>query len=778
MAPQAAPVTFLSTVAFEDVLCGRPRRLAEAIAKVGDARVTFAESPGLLTAARRRHRTAPPDATLDRLARVRLPSMPRRAVLAESRVGAARARRIAGELRRSVPGVESGWVIVSDPRLAPVLRHLRPGRLCVDCLDHPRIFAGPRAGGLDPSWHRELVRRADLVSWVNPRIRSFLGEELAGKQTCWIGNGVPASWIRAELGERRRREAADRPPVAGFLGALFEWVDLELIAETARRLPEVRFVLCGPTRWGTPVSVLRGLPNLVRLDARPHREARQLLHTFDVGLVPFVDDEIGRCSDPIKLYEYLACGLPVASTLEPAADKAPPSIHVGRGPRRFAEAVLGALDERSASRRSARVEFARRSTWEVRAETLRAAVARVDACSSSRSVVSIRHRRDAPRNGRPRVLFAVRPDLDRFPGGDTVQIRNTATALRRMGVSITVTCDAGDESGPFDCVHLWHLERLHESIAPWLRFRRQGIPMVLSPIYWPSSFGARGSGVLRGVLEDGKNLYRLLNAESGIEVRGALRALLLGWRRGRRKLLLGVDMLLPNSQAEAAILAVESRGQTAIRVVHNAVDSGLCRQILDATGSVVRRGVLSVGHFDPRKNQLGLIRAMRGREERLLLIGGPRRAHRRYFRRCRSEAGPNVVFLGTQPRAAVLRSMRASRLHVCPSHYETPGLANLEAASMGCPLVLPDCPPVREYFGDRGVYFRPGCRESLAEVIRRSLESKPTTESWRGAGAWPDWDTAARETLAAYEEALQKTAAVGASRRPAEAPTAISGRRR
>ena len=205
MAPQAAPVTFLSTVAFEDVLCGRPRRLAEAIAKVGDARVTFAESPGLLTAARRRHRTAPPDATLDRLARVRLPSMPRRAVLAESRVGAARARRIAGELRRSVPGVESGWVIVSDPRLAPVLRHLRPGRLCVDCVDHPRIFAGPRAGGLDPSWHRELVRRADLVSWVNPRIRSFLGEELAGKQTCWIGNGVPASWIRAELGERRRR---------------------------------------------------------------------------------------------------------------------------------------------------------------------------------------------------------------------------------------------------------------------------------------------------------------------------------------------------------------------------------------------------------------------------------------------------------------------------------------------------------------------------------------------------------------------------------------------
>ena len=752
----AAPIAILSTVPHTDCLAGRPWQLARALAASGRKRVVYVEMPGLWTAARQLRKKAAPDSGTDRLSVIRLPSMPRNAGLAESRTGNLRAQQIAQNLRRSVPDLASGWVIVSDPGFAPVLRHLRVGRLCFDCADHPRVFAGPRAKSLDPSWYRELLARGDLVTWVNPRIRQYLADGLDGKPTCWVANGVPASWTMESTEGLTRRTRRDGRLVAGFLGALFEWVDLELLAETARRLPGVQFVLAGPARWRSPVAVLRGLPNLVHLGPRSFQEAREVLDSFDVGLIPFVRDEVGECCDPIKLYEYLASGLPVVSTLELAPRPSMPSISVGAGPDGFTGAVIAALDERSPSHRQARIEFASRNTWERRAGKMLAAMQRVDDPTSKATVVSISRDRVPASRSRLRVLFVVRADLERYPGGDTVQIRETAEALQRLGVSVTITSNPCHPLGTFDCAHLWHLERLHETIVPWYRLRRAGTPVLLSPIYWPASFGNREQSVAKGLLEDGKNLYRFLKAESAVERHGALVALTVGWRRARHRLLYGADMLLPNSQAEAAILAVESRGSVPIKVVHSAADESLCSEIR-CVGSVDNRhGVLSVGHFDPRKNQLGLIQAMLGVDEPLTLIGGPRRMHKRYFERCRSEAGPNVSFLGVLPRDAVLRAMLTSRIHVCPSFYETPGLANLEAARMGCPLVLPECPPVREYLGDKGVYFRPGCPQSLGQAIQRALDWNPGSRSRTVASGRVGWEIAAEETLGAYLEVLQQ----------------------
>ena len=79
--------------------------------------------------------------------------------------------------------------------------------------------------------------------------------------------------------------AALKRPVAGYVGGLHQWVDQDLLAAVAARLPKVNFALVGPEQ--TDVSRLKALPNVHLFGQRPHARAAALRGGFDVGLVPY-----------------------------------------------------------------------------------------------------------------------------------------------------------------------------------------------------------------------------------------------------------------------------------------------------------------------------------------------------------------------------------------------------------------------------------------------------------------------------------------------------------
>lgn len=356
------------------------------------------------------------------------------------------------------------------------------------------------------------------------------------------------------------------------------------------------------------------------------------------------------------------------------------------------------------------------------------------------------------------IFFGVRPDLSRRPGGDTVQVLNTAASLRDLGVSVTISSDTQADVSGFDCVHVWQLERVHESLAHFQNARRCERPAVLSPIYWPDSGRPRG-GSWRSrfdrVVRDMQNVARLVLAESRQERQACALAVRTGWSAARRRLLESASAVLPNSHAEAQLLQQESRRPLNCIVVPNGVDDELCLQVLKDSPPTERRGMLCVGHFDPRKNQATLIRAVADGAHELTLIGEARRMHRRYYQACRRTAGPRVQFAGRLDQSQILRRMHRARLHVCPSRLETPGLANLEAAVMGCGLVLPDCPPVREYFGDDAIYFQRPDAESVRNAIEQAWEQAASPTLAQRVLRQYNWKRAAQATLEAYRQVVQ-----------------------
>jgi glycogen synthase len=77
--------------------------------------------------------------------------------------------------------------------------------------------------------------------------------------------------------------------------------------------------------------------------------------------------------------------------------------------------------------------------------------------------------------------------------------------------------------------------------------------------------------------------------------------------------------------------------------------------------------------------------------------------------------------------------MDRAALYVAPSRYEPFGLAPLEAALRGCPLVLSDIGSFRELWDGCATFFRSGSSASLAEALEEALASTARTDEFARA---------------------------------------------
>ena len=160
----------------------------------------------------------------------------------------------------------------------------------------------------------------------------------------------------------------------GYLGALEDWFDCDTIRSAAAARPEWRFVLAGRNESRNLQSLLN-IPNVEFSGEISRDRVPYALAEFDVATIPFVLNSLTIGTDPIKLYEYLAAGLPVVSARLPETQRFGNYVHYydGAGDTRvqnFVDAVEAALNERDESKRRQRQEAVRNETWEVRCRQL------------------------------------------------------------------------------------------------------------------------------------------------------------------------------------------------------------------------------------------------------------------------------------------------------------------------------------------------------------------------------------------------------------------------
>lgn len=323
----------------------------------------------------------------------------------------------------------------------------------------------------------------------------------------------------------------------------------------------------------------------------------------------------------------------------------------------------------------------------------------------------------------------ARPGSGRNLAGDAVQARETAAALRRLGLEVDLAeGETLPEPARYDLVHLFNLMPVEPAHAAFRLARARGRPVVLTPVFWdPTEFLDRW--------------------ERGPEFRD-------WWRKTdplRREILAGTHLLLPNAEAELACLGRIYGPLPPHRVVPNGVNEDLFRP----GGRGARAApahVLCVARLSPRKNQLGLLEALRPTGLPVRFIGPLNDLD--YYRACRRISWPGVVFEEALTGARLAAAYAAAPVHALASWYETPGLASLEAAACGCRVVSTDRGSAREYLGGDAWYCRPDEADTIREAVLAALAAPVPAGLAARVRARYNWGRAARETLRAYELVL------------------------
>jgi glycosyltransferase involved in cell wall biosynthesis len=177
----------------------------------------------------------------------------------------------------------------------------------------PDDLAGfPGSGRVVASEQRRLASAADRVVFAGHELRQRFSE-VEDSRALIIPNGVSKEAFAVDAG---RPELFDGlcGPIAIYVGSLDRWFDASLLREVALLRPDITFVVVGPD--GANGSRLGNAANLIRLSGLPFEQVVAFLQHADVGLIPFDVRRHRRLVDavhPLKLYEYMAAGLPVVT---------------------------------------------------------------------------------------------------------------------------------------------------------------------------------------------------------------------------------------------------------------------------------------------------------------------------------------------------------------------------------------------------------------------------------------------------------------------------------
>ena len=114
-----------------------------------------------------------------------------------------------------------------------------------------------------------------------------------------------------------------------------------------------------------------------------------------------------------------------------------------------------------------------------------------------------------------------------------------------------------------------------------------------------------------------------------------------------------------------------------------------------------------------------------------------------------------MVFLGPISHEDLKDLYKVAKVHVLASWMETPGLSSLEAAAMGCNIVVTRKGDTYDYFEDYAFYCEPDNVESIKKAIDEAYLTAVNPKLKEKIIQNYIWEKTAEETLKAYEIAIK-----------------------
>ncbi len=352
-----------------------------------------------------------------------------------------------------------------------------------------------------------------------------------------------------------------------------------------------------------------------------------------------------------------------------------------------------------------------------------------------------------------RVAVLSYPMLFQTAGGLKMKVGRTVDALVRRGIDARLIDPVRERLKDFDVVHVFAPYNGNNRVIE--QARSDGIPVVVSTIF--STRFSRWDGMRARFLT--RVVGRLTRWEMTTSYEQMARALnqanhlvVLG---GRERQVLIDGYLIPASK---------------ISIVHNGIGDEFFHATPEAFHErwpqLRRPFVLHTGQIYEVKNQLGLIRALKGHDIDIVLIGQVGSEHD-YLAACLAEGGPRVHYLGELPHGELIASAYAAcTLVAIPSRYEGMPNSILEALAADRAAVLTDTHTMDfELPTDVTAQVASTDQVAIRTAVERLLAHPPAPGRARSVVADMSWGLVAARLEEIYRQVLSEAG------RPAPVPT-------
>ena len=258
------------------------------------------------------------------------------------------------------------------PGLVNVLDEIPSPRLLIyHVVDEYTAYAGQTeaARRLTRQQEQQLLPRADVVIAVSQALCE--AKQPHNANTYLVPNGVNFTAYSKALADPALPPslAAIPEPRLGYIGLIGDKLNYEILKTLAEENPAWSIVMMGTIRLKVQEDswqMFQALPNVHHLPSVSVDQVPHYVKGFQAGLMPYLQNRHAQNISPLKLYDYLAAGLPVASVDIPAAQLFQEVVHLAETPADFLAAARAALADTSQEAFQARCALAAQHTWEAR----------------------------------------------------------------------------------------------------------------------------------------------------------------------------------------------------------------------------------------------------------------------------------------------------------------------------------------------------------------------------------------------------------------------------
>ena len=268
------------------------------------------------------------------------------------------------------------YAYVWHPNCLEYLEGLKPAKVIYHPYDKFAGFCNDQAAQEQIGRaEQELVQRADAVITPHAKIADALGHP----NTHIISNAVFTPAFRdGEGGVQALMPEifADIPtPRIGYIGAINQKIDFQLLLEIVTESPDWSFILMGPQvnneLWDNSEAylALKQKRNMHFFDGVNYKDVARYMRWFDVGCMPYsMESWMAFCQSPLKLYQYWALGKPVVSTSLPNLPSDPGTISIAATCQEWVQAIEWELKHDCKQFREKRQQLAASNSWKNKAE--------------------------------------------------------------------------------------------------------------------------------------------------------------------------------------------------------------------------------------------------------------------------------------------------------------------------------------------------------------------------------------------------------------------------